>query len=229
MDSGLFSSEAECSVSSCTTSPGGNKYFIPNGVDSNQIPYMDKVFDSLDKGFKFYKEYGRLRGFDIRKGTEKRDVDGTIVLKHFICSCEGFNEFERSTLDYSCEKDIKDRRTASKRCGCKAKFILKYMSPGKYFVYNFVEQHNHPLATEKGRQFLRVSREMNIGLRNVVCDGSKVNIGVSKTFSFVKEMVGGYSNVGATLQDFRNFSRDMKCYVGERDGQMIIDKFKVIQ
>nr|XP_017251549.1 PREDICTED: protein FAR-RED IMPAIRED RESPONSE 1-like [Daucus carota subsp. sativus] len=42
-------------------------------------------------------------------------------------------------------------------------------------------------------------------------------------------MVGGYSNVGATLRDFRNFNRDLKEYIGERDGQMLIDKFKVFQ
>ncbi|XP_017247124.2 protein FAR1-RELATED SEQUENCE 5-like [Daucus carota subsp. sativus] len=40
-------------------------------------------------------------------------------------------------------------------------------------------------------------------------------------------MVGSYANVGATLRDFRNFNRDLKCFVGVRDGQMLIDKFKV--
>ncbi|XP_074375332.1 protein FAR1-RELATED SEQUENCE 5-like [Apium graveolens] len=42
-------------------------------------------------------------------------------------------------------------------------------------------------------------------------------------------MAGGYGNVGANLRVFRNFSRDVKSFVGERDGQMIIDKFKGIQ
>ena len=63
----------------------------------------------------------------------------------------------------------------------------------------------------------------------MVFDASKVNIGCSKAFSLAKEMAGGYSNVGATLRDFRNFNRDLKQYVGESDGQMIIDNFKVMQ
>lgn len=68
-----------------------------------------------------------------------------------------------------------------------------------------------------------------MGLRSIVFDAAKVNIGCSKSFSLAKEMYGGYSNVGATLRDFRNFNRDLKEYVGEKDGQMIIDKFKVMQ
>ncbi|XP_074336521.1 protein FAR1-RELATED SEQUENCE 5-like [Apium graveolens] len=70
---------------------------------------------------------------------------------------------------------------------------------------------------------------MNISLRNIVFDASKVNIGPSKSFGFTKEQAGGYANVGASLRNFRNFNRDLKSFIDERDGQMIIDKFKVIQ
>ncbi|KAK1361019.1 hypothetical protein POM88_045493 [Heracleum sosnowskyi] len=38
------------------------------------------------------------------------------------------------------------------------------------------------------------------------------------------EFVGGQF---LKVRDFRNFSRDLKAYVGERDAQMIVDKFKV--
>ncbi|KAL2898011.1 Protein FAR1-RELATED SEQUENCE 5 [Bienertia sinuspersici] len=36
----------------------------------------------------------------------------------------------------------------------------------------------------------------------------------------MKEHVGGYESVGATLVDFKNFSRDMKSYVREVDAAM---------
>ncbi|WOH00382.1 hypothetical protein DCAR_0519741 [Daucus carota subsp. sativus] len=70
---------------------------------------------------------------------------------------------------------------------------------------------------------------MTVGLRSIVFDAAKVNIGCSKTFSLVKEMTGGYANVGATLRDFRNFDRDLNEFVGERDGQMLIDEFRIMQ
>ncbi|KAK1378660.1 hypothetical protein POM88_025404 [Heracleum sosnowskyi] len=91
----------------------------------------------------------------------------------------------------------------------------------KYFVFSFVEQHNHPLVLKAGQQFLRAYREMTFGLRSIVFYHAKVNIGCTKSFS--------YANVGATLRDFRNLNRDLKQYVGERDGQMMIEKFKVMQ
>ena len=91
----------------------------------------------------------------------------------------------------------------------------------------FVEAHNHDLAFEIGSQFLRVNHEMSCISRKFVFNASKINIGPSKAYTLMKEMVGGYSNVGAIVRDYRNFSRDLKEYIGERDAQMIIDKFKV--
>ncbi|KAK9706932.1 hypothetical protein RND81_07G161700 [Saponaria officinalis] len=41
-----------------------------------------------------------------------------------------------------------------------------------------------------------------------------------------KEHVNGFENIGASLNDFKNFSRDVKCYINERDGQLFIDRFK---
>ncbi|XP_063946119.1 protein FAR1-RELATED SEQUENCE 5-like [Daucus carota subsp. sativus] len=214
------SNESE-GVACSRISPGGNSYYVPV-VDAVFIPYADQRFESLDKCFKFYKEYGRYSGFDVRKGCDKKDEHGTTILKHFVCSREGFNELFRG-------KVVKGRRTVSRRCGCKARIVVKLVQLNSYAVFNFVEEHNHPLVEESCRQFLKVNREMTMGLRSIVFDAAKVNIGCSKSFSLAKEMYGGYSNVGATLRDFRNFNRDLKEYVGEKDGQMIIDKFKVMQ
>ncbi|XP_074364867.1 protein FAR1-RELATED SEQUENCE 5-like [Apium graveolens] len=227
INSGIISSGgsevSESSVTDYIVSPGGMKYYLPSYVGDICVPFENQVFDSLNKGYCFYKEYAWLSGFGVRKITEKKDADRTITLKYFVCSCEEFND------PYDEKKALKKRRTVSQRCGCKAKMILKYMGDNKYFIKTFVELHNHPLASETGRQFLKANREMNISLRTICFDSSKVNIGVSKSFYFAKEMAGGYGNVSANLHDFRNFSRDVKSFVSERDGQMIIDKFKVIQ
>ncbi|KAK1390077.1 hypothetical protein POM88_018255 [Heracleum sosnowskyi] len=94
---------------------------------------------------------------------------------------------------------VKRGRTVSNRCGCGAKIILRIVSGKTYKISTFVEEDNHDLVPKSG---------------------------VSKSHSFMKEHVGGYANVGAIVRDFRNFSRDLKAYVGERDAQMIINKFK---
>ncbi|XP_074266982.1 protein FAR1-RELATED SEQUENCE 9-like [Silene latifolia] len=44
----------------------------------------------------------------------------------------------------------------------------------------------------------------------------------------LKEHVNGFENIGASLNDFKNFNGDVKYYNNERDGQMFVDHFKDI-
>ncbi|XP_074283031.1 protein FAR1-RELATED SEQUENCE 5-like [Silene latifolia] len=45
----------------------------------------------------------------------------------------------------------------------------------------------------------------------------------------VKELVNGYENIGATLIDFQNFQRDIKCYIGLRDADLFIDRLEKLK
>ncbi|XP_074299750.1 protein FAR1-RELATED SEQUENCE 5-like [Silene latifolia] len=42
----------------------------------------------------------------------------------------------------------------------------------------------------------------------------------------LKEHIIGFENIGANLNDFKNFHRDVKCNIHEWDGQMFVDHFK---
>lgn len=53
-----------------------------------------------------------------------------------------------------------------------------------------------------------------------------MNVGPCKSFRLCKEYVGGYENVGASKQDFKNFQRDLKAFVKDSDAQMFIDNFR---
>ncbi|XP_074318556.1 protein FAR-RED IMPAIRED RESPONSE 1-like [Silene latifolia] len=54
----------------------------------------------------------------------------------------------------------------------------------------------------------------------------ELNIGARKTYRMCKELVKGFENIGASLNDFKNCQRDIKCFIHERDGQLFIDRFK---
>ncbi|XP_074313224.1 protein FAR-RED IMPAIRED RESPONSE 1-like [Silene latifolia] len=54
----------------------------------------------------------------------------------------------------------------------------------------------------------------------------KLKIGATKTYKTCKEQVNGLENIGASLNDFKNFHRDVKCFIHERDGQLFVDHFK---
>ncbi|XP_074315743.1 protein FAR1-RELATED SEQUENCE 5-like [Silene latifolia] len=53
-----------------------------------------------------------------------------------------------------------------------------------------------------------------------------LKIGATKTYKMCKEHVNGFQNIGASVTDFKNFHRDVKCYINDRDGQLFIDRFK---
>ncbi|KAK1375592.1 hypothetical protein POM88_031785 [Heracleum sosnowskyi] len=221
------STDNEKVESGCMVTPGGHKYYVPISVEDNLKPFIGKSFQSLESGIAFYSEYGLLSGFNVRRSAEKTQSDHTILSKYLVCHKDGFSDAKLNCPEGSKSKIGKRRRTMSGRCGCEAKLVLKY-SPGNiYFVYNFIEVHNHPLVPEDSRHFLKGSRKMSTCSINFVFDASKVNIGTMKSFRMMKELVKGYENVGATSREFRNFDRDLKAFVGVADAQMIIEKFKL--
>ncbi|KAK1371102.1 hypothetical protein POM88_037194 [Heracleum sosnowskyi] len=184
--------------SGCMVTPGGHKYYVPISVEDNLKPFISQSFQSLEYGITFYSEYGLLSGFTVRRSVEKTHSDGTIISKYLVCHRAGFSDVKMSCPEGSKSKVGKRKRTMSERCGCEAKLVIKY-SPGNiYFVYNFIEAHNHPLVPEDSRHFLKGNRKMSTCSMNFVFDASKVNIGTMKSFRMMKELVKGYENVGAT-------------------------------
>ncbi|KAK1353753.1 hypothetical protein POM88_052118 [Heracleum sosnowskyi] len=224
-----YSDDNEEIESGCMVTPGGHKYYVPISVEYDLKPFISKSLQSLESGIAFYREYGVLSGFSVRRSAEKTHSDGTIISKYLLCNRAGFTDVKMSYSEGSKSKVGKRRRTKSGRCGCEAKLVLKF-SPGNiYYVSNFVEAHNHPLVPEDYRYFLKGSCKMSTCSMNFVFDASKVNIGTMKSFRMMKELVKGYENVDATSREFRNFDRDLKTFIGVVDAQMIIEKLKVKQ
>ncbi|XP_074301019.1 uncharacterized protein LOC141632366 [Silene latifolia] len=53
-----------------------------------------------------------------------------------------------------------------------------------------------------------------------------MKIGVTRTYKICKEHVNGFENIGASLNDCKNFHRDVKYFIHEHDGQLFIEHFK---
>ncbi|KAK1351608.1 hypothetical protein POM88_054180 [Heracleum sosnowskyi] len=217
----------ETDSSSCYVTPDGRKFWTPN-CDVTEKPFLNQHFPTLEDAFIFYREYGRICGFDVRKSTQKSDGHGNVKAKHIQCNRAGWPKPKKAKYDeIAVQSPKKRRRTSSRRCGCKAQIVMKSSGFGGFVVMSFVEEHNHPLASEAGKMFLRCNRDLSVGYQNFIMDCAKVNIGPTRAHSLAKEMVGSYENVGATATDFKNFSRDVKVRIGEHDADMILAKFKL--
>ncbi|KAL2894424.1 Protein FAR1-RELATED SEQUENCE 5 [Bienertia sinuspersici] len=57
-------------------------------------------------------------------------------------------------------------------------------------------------------------------------DNSRANIGATKSYRLMKEHVGGYHNMAASVSDFKNFQRDIRKHIRGKDAQMLIENFK---
>ncbi|XP_020263007.1 protein FAR1-RELATED SEQUENCE 5-like [Asparagus officinalis] len=121
-------------------------------------------------------------------GDEKKHEDGTVLLKHIVCSRADSNE-SKMDVDFEDFSSIskKRRRTVSSRCSCKAKVVFKFDGLKGYNVLSFIEEHSHFLVSGSGKQFLKSNRVLGLA--------------------------------------HKKLSRDVKLYIGDRDAQMIIEKF----
>ncbi|KAK9671430.1 hypothetical protein RND81_12G029800 [Saponaria officinalis] len=199
------------------------KQFSPNvvGIPGDGVPHcpedlkpsIGKMFSTLEEGLSFYKEYAKTCGFTSRLDSSK-SVKGTITHKQCVCSKGGHGKHE----------GVKRKRSVT-RAGCEARVNFKRLDTGEYVIYDFIEAHNHAMVTPDTMVHLKQSRDLNLVHKKMIMDNSRVNHGPVKTFRMFKEYVRGYKNVGASLEDFKNISRDVKKFLKDYDAQMLIETF----
>ncbi|KAL2897640.1 Protein FAR1-RELATED SEQUENCE 5 [Bienertia sinuspersici] len=162
-------------------------------------------FDTLQQGITFYENYARIYGFDTRlSSTKKRKSDGKILLKYRFCSKEGFRETPR--LHAECKKN-----RPITIMGCKARLTLKLINDqDNYLIFSFHEGDTHALTAPSSTQHIKQSRNLTLAPKIYITDNSHTNIGATKLYRLMKEHVGGYENIAASMKDFKNFQRDIR-------------------
>ncbi|XP_074296968.1 protein FAR1-RELATED SEQUENCE 9-like [Silene latifolia] len=95
-----------------------------------------------------------------------------------------------------------------------------------YAIDTFYEGHNLRLRSLKEREFKKNLRTLNLYIKQTIVNNCKLNIGATKTFRILVEQSNGYANIGASLTEFKNFKRNIKCYIGDKDADMILDYLK---
>ncbi|XP_019172755.1 PREDICTED: protein FAR1-RELATED SEQUENCE 5-like [Ipomoea nil] len=208
-------------------SPGLTKYWRPVCTDSLK-PLVGQPFHSLDGAIVFYKQYAGTVGFDYRQSSIRKSRDGVVVEKHVVCNRQGFKQ-SSSSIQYMHGVDAKTtlamRRRATNRVGCKAKVVVKLKSNGLYFAHSFEELHTYLMCSIIARQFLKVNRSLDAGHQMFIASCARANIGSVRSYRLFTEIVGEYSNVGATGVDFKNFKRDLMAHILNGDAQLFIDTF----
>ncbi|XP_074288709.1 protein FAR1-RELATED SEQUENCE 5-like [Silene latifolia] len=188
----------------CTILPEQPEEYFPPCVDEKK-PKLGDLYNTIEEGVQFYKDYAKHCGFQTRLGTTKRQKRNAEVftLRRVLCNKAGTRE------------EYKDKKTDR----------VRLITHGKYKVTGFHEGHNHILASPSSMLFMKENRKMTSIQKTFVVKAARLKMGPVKAFRGWKELTGGYSNVGATETDFKNFVRNMKQYIGLSDAQMVVDNF----
>ncbi|XP_074292575.1 protein FAR1-RELATED SEQUENCE 5-like [Silene latifolia] len=137
-------------------------------------------------------------GFEPRKSSQKRSVSGDVKYKFVVCNREGFRDRKGKATVLDSGKEQATPRPFDIRNTKLTRIGCTAMIEFRYNGDGYVVF-----------QF----REW-------------VNQGTTRAFRNVKEYVDGYENVGAQLVDFKNFGRDIKCFIGDWDAQLFVNYFE---
>ncbi|XP_057774967.1 protein FAR1-RELATED SEQUENCE 5-like [Salvia miltiorrhiza] len=188
-------------------------------------PYFGQVFDTLAKGVKFYEDYAKACGFEVRMSTIDRAKDGTIRSRYVVCNREGIWNNGNVPTTAPDKPKTKKRKTTSCRADCMAKAIFGFCPGGRYRLRVFIEGHTHSMVPAPTRHLMPSNREVSDIQQMIVIGAIKANIGPMRSFRMFKEIAGGYDKVGCTSNDVKNYVRDLNVYSKDSDAHMLLDAF----
>ncbi|XP_074283161.1 protein FAR1-RELATED SEQUENCE 5-like [Silene latifolia] len=161
-------------------------------------PHIGQLFGTLEEAISFYDVYAEACGFEPRKSSQKRSVSGDVKYKFVVCNREGFRDLKRKANVLDSGKEQATPRTFDIRNTKLTRIGCTSMIEFRYNGDGYVV----------------------FQFREWVIQGP------TRAFRNVKEYVDGYENVGAQLVDFKNFGRDIKCFIGDRDAQLFVNYFE---
>ncbi|KAL2924800.1 Protein FAR1-RELATED SEQUENCE 4 [Bienertia sinuspersici] len=187
--------------------------FSATMAGSDLEPREGMEFQSHEAAYEFYKEYAKSVGF----GTAKLSSRRSRASKEFIdakFSCIRYGNKQQS------DDAINPR--PSPKIGCKASLHVKRKQDGKWYVYNFVKEHNHELLPAQAH-FFRSHRDFDPLKNDVRLRRRKLLASVSKQF-------GAYQNVGCLDNIKRSqHAKGRSLSLESGDAQMLLDVFMQMQ
>jgi len=159
------------------------------------------------KGYEFYNEYAKIKGFSIRK-EEVKYLPGSKTRFRRLYTC--FKEGHRTLANFE-RPDPKRTPKALTRCGCKARLEIELIqATGEWFVKDFVDNHNHQLAKEGDAAYLYSHRRMTDGQKADVVGYGIGGLRTHQIMNVMEHAAGGPDKVGFIPRDLYNFVAEYK-------------------
>ncbi|KAF7144470.1 hypothetical protein RHSIM_Rhsim04G0171600 [Rhododendron simsii] len=207
----------------CESSANSSQKLYTPQVKNDLIPKINQEFDNLDDVWKFYNHYGKEGGFGTRASSSKRNRDYEVIRKEYVCCKEGVKRVQKTS-----EPITRRRGDSRENCGAKLS-VVRNQSSGKFVVSQYVEGHNHPLASPKRVHLFRSHRKVSAAKKALVEQLSAANVRTCQQMSIFELQSGGLQNVGCLQEDLDNFKRDMRKMLAGQDANMLYEHFQIEQ
>ncbi|CAN6275242.1 unnamed protein product [Urochloa humidicola] len=178
----------------------------------------NKIFVSEEDAFLFYNKYAWDKGFGVRKEKVRRSKpSGALLFRRFVCARQG--ERHGKWLN---KEDYSRRPRALTRCGCRALIEIRFdRSRRVWYVHNFVDEHNHRMATPDEVPFLWSHRKMKDFLKSDIISMEAIGIRTHVIRDVLQCRYG--EKVGCVTKDVYNFSsRHKRSRIMEGDARTVL-------
>ncbi|QHN92247.1 protein FAR1-RELATED SEQUENCE 11-like [Arachis ipaensis] len=174
---------------------------------------LKKVWFSIDNTYEFYRGFGKLHGFGVRKGDSGKDCKGNLVRYRFFCNKEGLRKHKHY--------DRVDRTRVHKpetRTNYKAMLLVYLDKNDKYWkVRKLVTEHNHELTPAGIVHMIANHRGLTEVAKSQIVGMQAHGIATSKIVGYMAGMAGGYSLLGFLKKDVYNYA-DKRRHIKITDG-----------
>ncbi|KAL6863757.1 hypothetical protein ACP4OV_016660 [Aristida adscensionis] len=170
--------------------------------------------------FSLFNHYARDKGFSVRREKVRHAKhSGELLFRRFVCAKEG----ERLSKFMNVE-GISRRPRALTRCNCPVRLDVKLdRSRGRWYIDNFIDEHNHCLAAPDETPFLWSHWKMKDFQKTEIMSMEAAGIRKHVIMDVLQCRYGGYDKVGIVRKDIYNYSsRYKRSRIEEGDARTVL-------
>ncbi|EPS72831.1 hypothetical protein M569_01925, partial [Genlisea aurea] len=202
----------DCPMSICSKGDASGTEDNRSEADDGSIE-----FESHEVAYSFYQEYAKSMGFTTSiKNSRRSKKTKEFIDAKFACSRYGTTpEYENSS----------SRRPGVKKTDCKASMHVKRKRDGKWYIHEFIKEHNHELLPALAYHF-HIHRNVKLAEKNNIDILHAVSERTRKMYVEMCRQSGGIYHPFVCKNKFDSRIEGSRCVaLDEGDARIVMDHF----
>lgn len=180
-------------------------------------PHDGIEFESHEAAYSFYQEYAKTMGFTTSiKNSRRSKKSKEFIDAKFACSRYGVTPESDSG---------NSRRLSVRKTDCKASMHVKRNTDGKWYIHEFIKDHNHELLPALAYHF-RIHKNKKLAEKNNTDILHAVSERTKKMYVEMSRQSGGGPEIGSLKNSMiPQFEKGRSLALAHGDAQVLLDFF----